>query len=78
MMMAMNRVQPYLKTLGSEYYMIMQVHDELVFDFPLKKNKGNLPKINKIRKIMEQQGDNVGVVLTCGVDYHPNDWGTTV
>lgn len=71
------KVQEYLNKLGSDYFMIMQVHDELVFDFPHKKNKGNLPKINRIRKIMESCGDDVGVVLTCGVDYHPNDWGTT-
>ena len=70
---AMLKVHEYLSTLPG-YYMIMQVHDELVFDFPFKKNKRNLPKINKIRLLMESCGKDIGIPLTCGVDYHPDNW----
>lgn len=76
---AMVKVQAYLDILnrehkGKNYQMIMNVHDEIVLDFPKRLRKGNLPKVQKIRKIMESIGDCVGVPLTCGIDYHPNNW----
>lgn len=79
---AMIKVQSYLdrinQTSKEKYLMIMEVHDELVFDFPYKPNKRNLPKINKIRRLMESCGDDVGIPLTSGVDYHPNHWGESL
>ena len=76
---AMVKVQKYLDTIGPEYKMIMNVHDEIVLDFP-KGKKRNLPKVRRIKHIMESVGDCVGIPLTCGIDYHPNNWseGITV
>ena len=70
---AMVKVHKYLSQFP-DHLMIMQVHDELVFDFPYKKKKGNLPKINRIKMLMEECGEDIGIPLTCGVDYHPNNW----
>ena len=59
-------------------FMTMQVHDELVFDLPYVPHKRNLPKIRKIRKLMESCGDDIGIPLTCGVSYHPDNWSQSV
>jgi DNA polymerase I-like protein with 3'-5' exonuclease and polymerase domains len=71
---AMTRVNKYLKTLGPDYRIIMNIHDELSFSFPFKDNLGNLKKARRVREIMEECGTDVGVKLTCGMDYHPNNW----
>jgi len=76
MMKAMIRVQEYLDTLKGSY-MIMQVHDELVFDFP-KAKKRNLPKIRKIAQLMEQGGEDIGVPTPVSIEYHPVSWDTGV
>jgi DNA polymerase-1 len=72
MMKAMIRCQEYLDSLGGDYRMIMQVHDELVFDFP--KGTG-LPKVRKIRRLMEMGGDDIGVPTPVKVTYHESNWG---
>ncbi len=77
---AMVRVQEYLNTLNTRsrlknYFMIMQVHDELIFDFPKGKNR---PKIRKIQKLMERGGDDIGVPTPVGIDYHPETWSESV
>ena len=75
---AMVRIQDYFdRNSMDDHHMIMQVHDELVFDFPFRKNKGNLPKVRKIKQIMEQSGDDIGIPLTAGIDYHPNNWSVS-
>lgn len=79
MMKAMIRCQEYLdelnrRTREPEYFMIMQVHDELVFDFPRKPKKGNLPKIRHIQKLMEEGGNDIGVPTPVSIEYHPKNW----
>ena len=79
MMKAMIRVQTYLDKLNAskpEYFMICQVHDELVFDFPFKSNKGNLPKIRKLRRLMEEGGNDIGIPTPVAFEYHPETWAT--
>lgn len=63
-----------------EYFLIIDVHDEMVLDLPRKANKANLPIVDGVRKIMERMGDCIGVPLTVGVEYHPDNWseGETV
>lgn len=84
MMRAMIKVQAYLDqwNIGLKhrqgYYMIMQVHDELVFDFPQKSKMGNLPIIRKVQKIMESCGDDIGVPTPVSVTYHLNNWSEGV
>lgn len=73
MMRAMIKVQEYLDTLD-DYRIIMNVHDELVFDFPKKAPLFNRPIIRRVQRIMESMGECVGVPLTCGVTHHPDNW----
>ena len=84
MMKAMIRCQAYLDELNGArkepaYFMVMQVHDELVFDFPHMKNHGNLPKIRKIKRLMEEGGRDL-VVSTGSIptpvscEYHEHNW----
>lgn len=85
MQQAMIRCQAYLDKLNGSvrnvewdgYFMVMQVHDELVFDFPQRysvKNGqpvyGNLGKIRKIQHLMEQGGEDIGVPTPVGCEYH--------
>lgn len=66
------------------YYMVMQVHDELVFDFPKGQDSGkkmraeNLSYIRKIQKLMEQGGDDIGVPTPVSVTYHSETWSEGV
>lgn len=72
-MKAMVKVEEYLQSLPG-YHLVMQIHDELVFDFPKKKDQGNIPIIEEVKRLMESCGDDIGVPLTVGIDYHPNNW----
>ncbi len=58
--------------------MVMQIHDELVFDFPQGRGmepwKTNLPKIRKIQQLMESCGDDIEVPTPVTVEYHPVSW----
>lgn len=55
------------------YWIAMEVHDELVFDFPAGGRK-NLPKVNRLRYLMELSGRDIGVPLKVDVSYHPKNW----
>lgn len=84
MQKAMTRCHNYLMQKPG-YYMIMQVHDELVFDFPKdykevngKPVYGNLPVIKHIQKLMEQGGDDIGVPTPVSCEYHAVSWGEGV
>jgi DNA polymerase I-like protein with 3'-5' exonuclease and polymerase domains len=92
MMKAMIRCQEYLDEDNRRYkpayraYMVMQVHDELVFDFPKRKpfgNKkdtvsGNLHKIKQIQDLMERGGDDIGIPTPVDIEYHPDNWSEGV
>lgn len=71
-MKAMIRVTEYLQQFDG-YYLIMQIHDELVLDFPAY-GKMNLPKIRKVQKLMEESGVDIGIPLTTSIAYHPTSW----
>lgn len=73
------RTHDYLESVNRaiskrDYFIVAEVHDELVFDFPAG-GKKNLPKINKLKALMEMSGDDIGVPLTVSVSYHPHNWG---
>lgn len=75
---AMVRCQEYLDELNEtagriDYGMVMQVHDELVFDFPLR-GRRNMPKVRKLARLMAQGGDEIGVPTPVSIEYHPDDW----
>lgn len=86
---AMTRCYDYLielnKKLAGGYYMIIQVHDELVFDFPspsgnfyhegkLAPWKFNLPYIREIQRLMELGGNDFGIPTPVSVEYHSDTW----
>lgn len=90
---AMGRCYEYLDELNnyetdiptiqrSGYFMTAQVHDEIVFDFPAGRGPKpwltNLPKIRKIKKLMEQSGDDIGVPLKAAITYNPVNWSDGV
>ena len=56
--------------------MVMQVHDELVFDFPksVRKSNSNINLITTIQKLMEQGGDDLGIPTPVSIEYHPSNW----
>lgn len=76
-MKAMVRCQAYLDELNEHdprgYFMALQIHDEMVFDFP-KGGRKNWIKIKKIQKLMEQSGEDIGVPLKVALTYHPDNW----
>lgn len=57
-----------------DYFIVAEVHDELVFEMPAGGRK-NLPKVNKLKYLMEKSGDDIGVPLTVSVSYHKHSWG---
>jgi DNA polymerase I-like protein with 3'-5' exonuclease and polymerase domains len=81
MMKAMIRCYAYLRELNAaskpdNYRMVMQVHDELVFDFPREKTpQSNLPKIKEIQRLMELGGDDLGLPTPTSCSRHDVSWG---
>jgi DNA polymerase I-like protein with 3'-5' exonuclease and polymerase domains len=83
MMKAMIRCQLYLDGLNClnlehSYFMVMQVHDEIVFDFPFHKRMGNLPKIREIAAIMAKGGDDIEIPTPVSIEYHKHNWSEGV
>lgn len=80
MVLAINRVHEYLSRLNRElglslqegYKMIMTIHDELDFDFPI--HERNHKVISDIARIMEQSGDDIGLPTPVEVERHPVTW----
>lgn len=74
---AMVRIDKYLKECWKREKfngrMILDVHDELVFDFPAKR-PGNRDKIMEIKRLMEQSGTDIGIPLPVSVSFHPVNW----
>jgi DNA polymerase I-like protein with 3'-5' exonuclease and polymerase domains len=76
---ALWRTWEYLQTLNREdprgHYLVLQVHDEEVADFPLEAPGETMRKAAIIQKIMEKSGEDIGIPLRCSVTYHPVSWG---
>jgi DNA polymerase I-like protein with 3'-5' exonuclease and polymerase domains len=78
MMKAMIRCHQQLeewRSTGFDGYMILQVHDELVFDFPAG---NNLPKIRKLKRLMEQGGDDIGIPTPVSCERCVDNWSEGV
>lgn len=75
-MRAMVKVQAYLdivlEATGEVWYIIMDVHDEIMIDIPARSNYR--PKLRKIKLLMESCGEDVGIKLKVGCDIHKNNW----
>jgi DNA polymerase I-like protein with 3'-5' exonuclease and polymerase domains len=62
----------YLRKHG--YRLAMQIHDEIVFDFPFVENKGNAWRIKEMQRLMEASGDDINVPLKVAITYNPDNW----
>ena len=79
MMIAMIACQEYLDELNAKpsskgYYMIAQVHDEILFDFPFKKGARNLPKVRRLANLMSSVGERIGIPTPVSISYYLEDW----
>lgn len=81
MMMAMIRVDEQLRkwnAQGFDGHMVLQVHDELVLDFPRGRGaepwRTNLPRVRKIQQLMARGGQDIGVPTPVSVEYHSSNW----
>lgn len=79
MVLAINRVADYLRNLNIQlslgndgYKMIMTIHDELDFDFPI--HDRNVEVITKVARLMEQSGKDIGVPTPVEVERHSDNW----
>lgn len=69
--LAMNRIDDLLTSLGAKSRMILQVHDELVFEI----HKTELDIMPELKRIMEEAYPAEHLPLTCGVDHSWRSWG---
>lgn len=85
---AMVRCQAQLDQWNAEegirdhYAIALQVHDELVFDFPVGKGpepwKTNHPKIRKLQRLMEEGGRDINIPTPVSCEYHDISWSTGI
>lgn len=59
---------------GFDGYMALQVHDEIVFDFPAR-GRANRWRAERMRELMEESGRDIGIPLRVAVTYNPRNWG---
>ena len=89
MMKAMIRCSDYLQECNKgrkpkqHINMIMQVHDEIVFDLPSDPKadkrfggpgKGNMPIIRRLARLMEEGGNDLGLPTPVSMEHHPLTW----
>lgn len=78
----MVKVSEFLAELSRKrkqrYSIIIQVHDEIVLDFPRKNDKGNLPIVMEVKRLMDSVGYDLipSVPLPVGIEYHTDNWAT--
>lgn len=83
---AMVRVQELFddwnrKAGREDYKIVMQVHDEMVFDFPKRSNpktdrkSSNLSRIREVQRLMAMGGDDFGIPTPVSCEYHETSWG---
>lgn len=90
---AMSRCQAQLdrwrRETGFDAFMTMQVHDELVFDFPKSRvhpredvgklfRRSNLWRIKILQGLMESGGDDFGIPTPTSCEYHEDNWNEGV
>lgn len=78
---AMTRCYRKIKEWQAEGFsarMVLQVHDELVFDFPKGADIANLDRARELRSLMSIGGEDIGVPTPVAIEYHANDWSEGV
>lgn len=75
---AMIKAHRYLSPrTNHDPHLMMQVHDELIFNFPASK-KPPLKKLNTIRSLMEEAGAELGMKTPVDVDVVTDNWGNPI
>jgi len=73
------------RNLADQFHGIMQVHDELVFDFPKSSRHpmldrgiftrvSNLWRARRLQQLMAQGGDDIGVPTPVNLEYHDSSY----
>ena len=79
--LALIEIYEYFQQLNAKskhgYYIIMQVHDELVLDLPAN-GKDNDKVLKKVRRIMSKAADKVGVPVPTSIKKLPESWASAV
>ena len=75
---AMVRCYDYLMEYDPNYFIVMQVHDELIFDFPFVENMGNGPVAARLAMLMEESGHDIDIPLKVSCSYASTNWAEGV
>lgn len=65
---------------GFNAWMVLQVHDELVFRFPrgadprTHPEKSNLGRVRELARLLRLGGDDIGIPIDVGIEYNPVNW----
>ncbi len=65
-------------------HIILQVHDEMVFDFPKAAcpvkdpANSNLGRARVMQRLMEMGGNDIGLPTPVGIKYHPENWDARI
>ncbi len=63
---------------GWSGFMALEIHDEIVFDCPRGTGaepwKTNLPRMRKLKSLMEAGGQDVGIPTPASMEYHNRTW----
>lgn len=91
MIRCFRQLQEWKDQTGFDGFMTMQVHDELVFDFPAGKvhpteevnkvshfKRSNLWRVRRLAQLMSVCGDDLGVPTPVGIEYHADNWAKGV
>lgn len=69
------QLRGWLENELRDYWIALQVHDELVFDMPLQAEQELSRKVNVLRGLMEKSGEDIGVPLKVSAKLHKEHWG---
>jgi len=72
--LAMNRIDQFIMEEGLLSRIVLQIHDELVFEI----HNQELDIVNEFKRIMEQAYPARHLPLTCGIDHSWKSWGDKV
>lgn len=75
---AMVQVDKSLQQYGDDFYMSLQVHDELIFNAKASQKKKHLPILRNIKRLMEEAGALSGVTVIANCEENPVNWAEPI
>ncbi|MGL6095370.1 MAG: DNA polymerase [Fimbriiglobus sp.] len=79
-----DRLDEWWRSDGFDGFITIQVHDEIVFDFPKRGDPAgdmkysNLGRALVLQGLMARGGEDIGVPTPVGIEYHADNWATGV